>query len=1056
MKKHYIILLGAFLFMASCQISENDSYMACGPKFYARMESDMMTKTVLDKDGSVFWLPQDEIQLFYFDGATLNSAKLVSDNVTPSREAVFSGAPEGVYFSRDVYAIYPYKEDNHIEAGLFSVSLPSSQTAIANSFDKTAFVSVAKSNNTDLFFRNVCGGVCFTVLQDDITSVTFKSNNSEWIAGKAFFLLDENNVPYELFNTDDGFSEITLTAPEGTTFIPGEEYYIVCYPQKLSNGFTLLLTKKDGSKAVREYTKEVEIKRSMWGVICDVDNSLIYKDIDSQIASEREAMHEIWRSLDVKNWNLEYWDSYNTWKLENPLEDWAGLEFTSWGSIKSIIIRPSVTSVLGTLPDVFDAFKDLETLIISGVNIPASIGRISSLKVFEGAGLTGELPDFSEMTNLRRLWVESSSLVGGIPKSIGLLQNLESLCINNSGLTGMIPTEIGDLSNLESISFDGNFLTGELPESLGNLVSLKEMNFRANRLTGKLPSSFGNLKNLEFMCLEAKSTDEQLDKQSNSLSGELPESMADLSNLKILWLSGNQFSGEIPDWIWSLSLEVLDLSDNHFTGTLSHNIANAKSLSELNLTGNSLTGEIPEEIWNMTNLSKISLSNNAFTGTLPSTISNLSNLYYFSVGLNNMSGVIPDEITLLTKLSYLGLHYNNFTGEIPDGIKDLQYLSTFWCCGNRLGGNISYDFKRIMQYWNRDNSWNWLIDDQQDGYGFIYDLYESKDYSKNETVIPLQTATQGNGINIVLLGDGFVDTDIQDGKYEQAMQWMYEALFKKEPFKSHKDYFNVYEIILVSKNGDESGETALGVKSMPGFIYEVNSSEVKSIIARLIPEANMEEVTISIATPFASDRDGACYFTTPSIAISHYNYYDDSWSKEEQFKSTVIHEVCGHGFGRLADEYGGIYEDRVISEDEIMHVKNYHQMGWYMNVDVTSDPQSVIWRHFLNVDIYVKEGVGIYEGGSTYTYGVWRPTYRSIMQNSSLDLDFNAPSREAIYKRIHRLAYGDTWEYSFDDFMTWDKQHSEQVHRPVSIAKSNNGTVVLTPKIYNCVKILEE
>ena len=33
---------------------------------------------------------------------------------------------------------------------------------------------------------------------------------------------------------------------------------------------------------------------------------------------------------------------------------------------------------------------------------------------------------------------------------------------------------------------------------------------------------------------------------------------------------------------------------------------------------------------------------------------------------------------------------------------------------------------------------------------------------------------------------------------------------------------------------------------------------------------------------------------------------------------------------------------------------------------------------------------------------------------------FNAPSREAIYYRIHRLAYGESWQYDYEDFVAYD------------------------------------
>ena len=39
------------------------------------------------------------------------------------------------------------------------------------------------------------------------------------------------------------------------------------------------------------------------------------------------------------------------------------------------------------------------------------------------------------------------------------------------------------------------------------------------------------------------------------------------------------------------------------------------------------------------------------------------------------------------------------------------------------------------------------------------------------------------------------------------------------------------------------------------------------------------------------------------------------------------------------------------------------------------------------------------------------------------DGEFNAPSREAIYYRIHKLAYGDSWVYNFEDFATWDAKN---------------------------------
>ena len=34
---------------------------------------------------------------------------------------------------------------------------------------------------------------------------------------------------------------------------------------------------------------------------------------------------------------------------------------------------------------------------------------------------------------------------------------------------------------------------------------------------------------------------------------------------------------------------------------------------------------------------------------------------------------------------------------------------------------------------------------------------------------------------------------------------------------------------------------------------------------------------------------------------------------------------------------------------------------------------------------------------------------------------FNAPSREAIYKRAMKLAYGDSWTYDYEEFVKFDE-----------------------------------
>lgn len=67
------------------------------------------------------------------------------------------------------------------------------------------------------------------------------------------------------------------------------------------------------------------------------------------------------------------------------------------------------------------------------------------------------------------------------------------------------------------------------------------------------------------------------------------------------------------------------------------------------------------------------------------------------------------------------------------------------------------------------------------------------------------------------------------------------------------------------------------------------------------------------------------------------------------------------------------------------------------------------------------EKLGIYEGACGYLYGAWRPTDDSMMFHNQHG--FNAPSREAIYKRIMSTAMGAAWSFDFNEFATFDLAH---------------------------------
>lgn len=64
------------------------------------------------------------------------------------------------------------------------------------------------------------------------------------------------------------------------------------------------------------------------------------------------------------------------------------------------------------------------------------------------------------------------------------------------------------------------------------------------------------------------------------------------------------------------------------------------------------------------------------------------------------------------------------------------------------------------------------------------------DYSDGE-VMTLNTATNGPGIDIVFIGDGYDAKDIAKGTFKQNTEDGFKHFFEIEPYSTYKDYFNV-------------------------------------------------------------------------------------------------------------------------------------------------------------------------------------------------------------------------------------------------------------------------
>ena len=309
--------------------------------------------------------------------------------------------------------------------------------------------------------------------------------------------------------------------------------------------------------------------------------------------------------------------------------------------------------------------------------------------------------------------------------------------------------------------------------------------------------------------------------------------------------------------------------------------------------------------------------------------------------------------------------------------------------------------------------------------GEVVFLLNDKDYRTRMTVeqydyeygdgdlITHQTATKGNGVNIVLMGDCFDAKDISEGKYVKAMEDAYSYFFDIEPYKTYKDYFNVYS--LVGMSADSGMGTVNTIREARfGSQYTLNegvSPDFDTVFAGACTAPINDDVakTLVILVENSNEYSGLCYMWGDGSAVAIVPMSTDPAPYD--FQGLVHHEAGGHGFGKLADEY--IYHNAFIQScsclccghvDAINVMKSY---GFYTNISLTGSMQEVPWAHMI-YDPQYSNVVDVYEGAYMHTRGVFRSEATSCMNNNIAY--YNAISREAMVKRIMQYA-GEPYSY---------------------------------------------
>ncbi|CAI0556180.1 unnamed protein product [Linum tenue] len=250
-------------------------------------------------------------------------------------------------------------------------------------------------------------------------------------------------------------------------------------------------------------------------------------------------------------------------------------------------------------------------------------------------------------------------LSGTISPSLAKLRSLDGLYLTDlRNITGQFPVWLYGLSNLTYVYLQNVPLSGRLPTDIGKLgAQLRYFFLQRNRFTGPIPGSISEIAGLREFSLAG-----------NFITGKLPIGIRSLKNLTLLWLQDNQLSKPIPEVFSSLKLRYLNLSGNKFSGKIPNSISSLSStLAYLELAHNSLSGQIPSFLGNFQKLDTLDLSHNNLTGPVPKTFSNLTKIFNLDLSHNSLSDPFP--AMNVRGIESLDLSYNNFhLGKIPNWV----------------------------------------------------------------------------------------------------------------------------------------------------------------------------------------------------------------------------------------------------------------------------------------------------------------------------------------------------------------------------------------------------
>lgn len=263
MKTKAILFTAMALLMIACTketIVENNSSKEentnlISLSFFGSIEG---SKTVLGEDGkTVKWLKGDAISVYPASGTTTKGGV----KFTTNGDGWFTNET-GIEASDTYYALYYYRNSQWVpdktgKTGKIQTKLFPDQLAKTGSFSDDLAYMAGKIDlvNQKVEFKNICSHIRFTLSEEiaaqGVKSLTLMGNKGETISGTFQISFDEQGNP-SVKSTDP---DIYVRLHNDGENLAAGDYYFTILPQKFDEGFTVIISKEDGSQIAAKTTK---------------------------------------------------------------------------------------------------------------------------------------------------------------------------------------------------------------------------------------------------------------------------------------------------------------------------------------------------------------------------------------------------------------------------------------------------------------------------------------------------------------------------------------------------------------------------------------------------------------------------------------------------------------------------------------------------------------------------------------------------------------------------------------------------------------------------------